>query len=86
MRAPCLTYVGREGTFNQDMTCSDTFTVMITTNGDETMYTETDPCTYTLNNETITLSYLSGSIAIGSIMGNTFTIADDDGVVFISRK
>jgi hypothetical protein len=70
---------------NQDLTCSDSFTLVTTEDGIASTETETDICTYTTNNTGITVTFVGDDPFDGSIVGSQLTISDN-GIVFIYQK
>ena len=79
---------------NADLTCSDSVTVRTTIGGNVSTEVETDVCTYTINNQALTVTFVreepvGGSITTTkitlSITGSQLTLSQD-GMVLIYRK
>ena len=72
-------------TLNQDLSCTNSLTSRETRDGTVTTGTNTDVCTYTLNNGAITLTISANNTISGSISGSTLTLTSNFGV-FVYEK
>jgi len=72
-------------TLNQDMSCTNSLTPRETRDGTVTTGTNTDVCTYTLDNGALTLTIPVNTTISGSISGSTLTLTSNFGVLVYEK-
>jgi hypothetical protein len=72
---------------NEDLTCSSSATLQVTTDGDVSTDVAAEVCTYTLNDTAISVVFPSdgGRTAVGSIVGSQLTLTDGGFVLIYSK-